>query len=130
MKKIAAMGRSYMVVALLTLPLVGLAQDEAPAVDTEMPAVDTEMPEPAVKPGKPGGIQKATTGTTVIGEQESPIGLYIMPWRQSQSQAGLDRPARLLDEALMPLDLDVFKRQVEYNRALSSHLEKTGRATP
>lgn len=116
--------------ALLALPRASLAQDEAPAVDTEMPAVDTEMPEPAVKPGKPGGIQKATTGTTVIGEQESPIGLYIMPWRQSQSQAGLDRPARLLDEALMPLDLDVFKRQVEYNRALSSHLEKTGRATP
>jgi len=79
---------------------------------------------------KPGTVQKARTGTTVIGEQEAPIGLYIMPWRQSQSQAGLDRPARLLDEALLPLDLDVFKRQVEYHRALAAHLEKTGRATP
>jgi hypothetical protein len=69
-------------------------------------------------------------GTTVVGERESPIGLYIMPWRQSEAQGGLDRPARLLDEALRPLDPEVFRRQVEYHRALSEHLEKTGRATP
>ena len=110
--------------ALLALPLAR-AQDEMPALPDEQPAVQTDVEDKPVK-----GVQKARTGTTVIGEQESPIGLYIMPWRQSQSQAGLDRPARLLDEALLPLDLDVFKRQVEYNRALSAHLEKTGRATP
>ena len=110
----------------LAAPLPLAAQDEMPALD-EQPAVqDFEAP----KPAKPGQVQKATQGTTVIGEQEAPIGLYIMPWRQSQAQAGLDRPARLLDEALLPLDLDVFKRQVEYNRALSAHLEKTGRPTP
>ena len=121
---------AFALAALLAAPLTGWAQDEMPALPDE-PAVSTEMPEPAArKPGKPGGVEKATTGTTVIGEQESPIGLYIMPWRQSGAQAGLDRPARLLDEALLPLDLEVFKRQVEYNRALSVHLEKTGRATP
>ena len=38
--------------------------------------------------------------------------------------------ADLSDEALLPLDLDVFKRQVDYHRTLSAHLEKTGRATP
>ena len=114
--------------ALLAGPAPVLAQDEMPALADEQPAVATDVaPDVAVKPGT---VQKARTGTTVIGEQEAPIGLYIMPWRQSQSQAGLDRPARLLDEALLPLDLDVFKRQVEYHRALSAHLEKTGRATP
>jgi hypothetical protein len=110
-----------------SLPLA--AQDEMPAIEDE-PAVSTEMDAPPEQPAKPGQVQKARTGTTVIGEQEAPIGLYIMPWRQSQAQAGLDRPARLLDEALLPLDLDVFKRQVEYNRALTVHLEKAGRATP
>jgi len=119
--------RAFALAAMLALPLPGLAQDEMPALPDEQPAVSTEFPEPARKPGT---IEKATTGTTVIGEQESPIGLYIMPWRQSAAQAGLDRPARLLDEALRPLDLEVFKRQVEYHRALSAHLEKTGRATP
>ena len=109
------------------LPLA--AQDEMPAIEDE-PAVSTEMDAAPEQPARPGQVQKARTGTTVIGEQEAPIGLYIMPWRQSQAQAGLDRPARLLDEALLPLDLDVFKREVEYNRALTVHLEKAGRATP
>lgn len=126
--------------ALLVLPLAAAAQNEAPAVD-DMPMVDTAVPEqPAPKAGKPAapapsadpdaGVHKARTGTTVVGEQESPIGLYITPWRNSAAATGLDRPARLLDEALMPLDPDVFKRQVEYHRALSDHLSKTGRATP
>ena len=114
--------------ALLALPLAGRAQDEMPAIEDE-PAVSTDMDAPQEAP-KPGQVQKARQGTTVIGEQESPIGLYIMPWRQSQSQAGLERPARLLDEALLPLDPDVFKRQVEYHRVLSAHLQKNGRATP
>lgn len=123
---------------LLALPWAVLAQNETPAVD-DMPLVDTEQSAPAPKSGaKPAaqpaepanGVHKAASGTTVIGEQESPIGLYITPWRNSAAAGGLDRPARLLDEALLPLDPDVFKRQVEYHRALSEHLSKTGRATP
>ena len=112
--------------ALLALCAPALAQDEMPALQDEQPAVSTERLEPV----QPGTVEKARTGTTVIGEQESPIGLYIMPWRQSQAQAGLDRPARLLDEALLPLDPDVFKRQVEYHRALTTHLQESGRTTP
>ena len=125
----------------LAAPLLALAQNESPAVD-DMPMVDTEQPAakmpPVPAPGKSAapaapsepGVHKAAAGTTVIGEQEAPIGLYITPWRNSAAAGGLDRPARLLDEALLPLDPDVFKRQVEYHRALSEHLSKTGRATP
>lgn len=120
------------------------AQDEKPALaDDDMPAVQTDVPEQH-RTGDLGAPPSADTpvapsdspqvlpgaGTTVVGERESPIGLYIMPWRQSQAEGGLDRPARLLDEALLPLDPEVFRRQVEYHRALSEHLEKTGRATP
>ena len=112
--------------ALLALSGVAGAQNESPALPDEQPAVSTE----ALEPVRAGTIEKARTGTTVIGEQESPIGLYIMPWRQSQAQAGLDRPARLLDEALLPLDPDVFKRQVEYHRVLTRHIEHAGRAAP
>ncbi|MGH8481135.1 MAG: hypothetical protein ACRES8_01575 [Nevskiaceae bacterium] len=114
--------------ALLFLPAAAFAQDEMPALPDEEPAIPTERLAP-VRPAT-GGVEKARTGTTVIGDQESPIGLYIMPWRQSQAQAGLDRPARLLDEALLPLDPEVFRRQVEYHRALNQHLQDTGRGAP
>lgn len=115
------------------LPAVVLAQDESPAIPDDMPAVQTSPEAPAADtPIAPAEAPQALpgAGTTVVGEREAPIGLYIMPWRQSSAEAGLDRPARLLDEALMPLDPEVFRRQVEYHRALSEHLEKTGRATP
>jgi hypothetical protein len=128
---------------MLTLALasVAWAQDEMPAVNTEEPAVSTEktVPDrpapprsaPSPSPEAPGQtVHKATSGTTVVGEKDSPIGLYITPWRNSSADGGLDRPARLLDEALMPLDQEVFKRQVLFNRALTEHLEKSGRATP
>ncbi len=63
-------------------------------------------------------------GTTVIGDQESPMGLYIMPWRNSSSDPGLDKPARLLDEAMLPMDRDVFRRQTEYFQTLQAHRAK------
>lgn len=117
--------------ALLSLCACNLAaQDEMPAVPDEMPAVTTETRDPPATATTPDAAPAPVTGMTVIGEKEAPIGLYIMPWRQSQAATGLDRPARLLDEQLLPLDPEVFRRQVEYHRALSEWLEKTGRATP
>jgi hypothetical protein len=61
-------------------------------------------------------------GTTIVGERESPIGLYITPWRNAAPEKELDRPARFLDEALMPLDPDVFRRQLEYYNTITDHL--------
>jgi len=118
------------VIGLLLLSVVPAlwAQDEMPALPDEQPAVKTEpAPAPRPRPAQPG---QQPLGMSVVGDQESPIGLYIMPWRNSAAEGGLDRPARLLDEALLPLDPDVFRRQVEYHRALSEHLEKQGLITP
>lgn len=120
---------AWSLIALLLVPVTAWSQDEEPALPDDVPAVSTEMPEPAPAPA-PGTVTPPAGGTTVIGEQEAPIGLYIMPWRQSSAERGLDRPARLLDEALLPLDPEVFRRQVEYHRALTDHLRQTGRATP
>lgn len=114
---------------LAAWPALAWAQDEMPAVSDELPAVSTEVPATAAPDAQDGPVVQAP-GMAIIGDQESPLGLYIMPWRQSAAATGLDRPARLLDDALMPLDPDVFRRQVEYHRALSEHLEKQGRVTP
>lgn len=66
------------------------------------------------------------SGTTIVGEDESPMGLFIMPWKNSSADGGLDKPARLLDEAMLPLDKDVFRRQVEYYQTLSEHRNSQG----
>ena len=60
-------------------------------------------------------------GTTIIGGQESPIGLYITPWKNDYAQPGLGRPHSLLQERPEPIDPDVFHRQVEYNDAITAY---------
>lgn len=133
------MSRFLLATALALAAAGAWAQDEMPSVNTEAPAVNTESPAVSTTPASPaptpGVVRPATrtttrSGTTIVGEQETPLGLYIMPWRGSTAASGLDRPARFLREALVPVDSDVFRRQVEFYRALSEHLEKSGRATP
>jgi hypothetical protein len=102
------------------------AQTPPPEMPAEEPAPRARDSSPAEQPRESAPVQ-APGGTTIIGEQESPIGLYIMPWRISAAESGLDRPARLLDESLMPLDPDVFRRQVNYYNVLTGHLRKDQR---
>ena len=59
-------------------------------------------------------------GATIRGEQELPIGLYITPWRNSPPEEGIDKPAKLLEEALVPIDPPAFRRQMQYWQALES----------
>ncbi len=103
-----------MVLAAAAGPLA--AQDELPAIGG--------MPPSTSRPAS------ADAGTTIIGERESPIGLYIMPWRDSLPEADMDRPARLLQESMQPLDEQVFVRRIEYHNALSGALKRKGVVTP
>jgi len=70
-------------------------------------------------------------GTTVVGDRESPIGLYITPWRNDSPEVALDRPARFLEEQLLPIDADVFRRQLEYYNTITDHVRtRSGTALP
>jgi hypothetical protein len=54
--------------------------------------------------------------TSVIGNRELPKVLYIVPWKQPISGDLVGRPVNsLLDEALAPVDREVFQRQVQYH---------------
>ena len=55
-------------------------------------------------------------GTSIIGSRELPKVTYIVPWKKPLPGDLVGRPVTsLLDEALAPLDRDVFRRQVEYH---------------
>src|SRR5882724_9431629 len=121
MKKVLAL-----IAALLALPV--FAQE--PAVDTTpknsapVARPDTEQPAVNTTPtaGAPAaGSSAPTVGTNVFGQRESPIGLYIMPWRNSGAEQGIDRPARLLEEEALPVDPGTFKRFISYHSTLSDH---------
>ena len=59
--------------------------------------------------------------TQIIGNRELPKVLYIVPWKKPLPGDLSSRPLEsVLDEALAPVDRDVFRRQVRYDAVIES----------
>jgi len=57
--------------------------------------------------------------TQIIGNRELPKVLYIVPWKKPLPGQLSGRPVQsVLDEALAPVDRDVFRRQASYDSQL------------
>lgn len=113
------------------------ATQAGPAVDTSKTNVTPSASAPAAEEPKPAAQPTATSQraggpqavvrndrlnldtTVVTGNRELPKVLYIVPWKKSDLG---DLPAQpfntLLDEALTPVDRDVFRREVTYYGAM------------
>jgi hypothetical protein len=60
----------------------------------------------------------------IIGNRELPKVLYIVPWKKPAPGDLSSRPLdSVLDEALAPVDRDVFRRQVRYDALIQSRAE-------
>lgn len=58
---------------------------------------------------------KELSGMSIVGNDEAPKSLYIVPWKNSEIgvETSLDM---MLDERDVPVDRDVFMRQLEFYR--------------
>ena len=62
--------------------------------------------------------------TQIIGNRELPKVLYIVPWKKPMPGDLAGRPlVSVLDEAMAPVDRDVFRRQNRYYSALAGEAE-------
>jgi hypothetical protein len=62
--------------------------------------------------------------TKIIGNKELPKVIYIVPWKKPLPGDAAARPAlSVLDEALAPVDRDVFRRQIRYHAQMSNPSE-------
>ena len=69
--------------------------------------------------------------TQVIGNRELPKVLYIAPWKKPIPGDLSGRPLQsVLDEALVPVDRDVFRRSVQYDTQVRSAARIAAAATP
>ena len=89
------------------------------------PAVNTTKQTEAAPAGRRSTDRLELDTTVVTGNRELPKVLYIVPWKKADIG---DLPAQpfntLLDEALTPVDRDVFRREVTYYGAVSSGGDK------
>ncbi len=57
--------------------------------------------------------------TQITGHRELPKVLYIVPWKKPEPLTMGGRPvASVVDEALAPVDREVFRRQIRYDAQL------------
>ena len=66
---------------------------------------------------------KELSGMSIVGNDEAPKSLYIVPWKSSEigNETSLNA---MLNEKDVPVDVEVFKRQLEFYRI------STGGKTP
>lgn len=73
------------------LPAAAGAQDEQPAA----------TPDPG--------------GTTIVGERDTAVGLFVAPWRE-QPASTLERAPGPYDVPMQPVDIERFRRLADYDR--------------
>jgi hypothetical protein len=68
--------------------------------------------------------------TQITGNRELPKVTYIVPWKKPLPGDNAGRPvASVLDEALSPIDRDVFRRQVRYGALVQAQTNAAATAT-
>jgi len=88
------MYRKWLVCVCVVLVSAGMAPAQDINTDEEMKA-------------------KELSGMSIVGNDEAPKSLYIVPWKSSELgvETSLDT---MLNEGDVPVDRDVFMRQLEF----------------
>jgi hypothetical protein len=60
-----------------------------------------------------GSEAKELSGMSILGNEEAPQSLYIVPWKTSEI-GGETRLDMVWDEVDVPVDRDVLRRQLEF----------------
>jgi hypothetical protein len=64
---------------------------------------------------------KELSGMSVLGNNETPKALYIVPWKSSEIGDEADLRAGLLNDAMKPVDKDVFMRELQFYQVRNQH---------
>ena len=65
---------------------------------------------------------KVLSGMSIVGNDDAPKSLVIVPWKSSEPGDTLE-VSRALDDGRQPVDRDVFQRALDYYRIRSGRDE-------
>ncbi len=85
-----------------------------PAPKAEASKADAQSA--SAQPGPPGDVKMS--GMSILGNEDAPKSLVIVPWKSSQLGA-MPGLSMLLDDSARPVDKDVFMRELAYYRIKS-----------
>jgi hypothetical protein len=67
----------------------------------------------AARGGETATGGKLMPGMSIVGNDDAPKSLVIVPWKSSELGSVLD-VSRVLDDGRQPVDRDVFTRELDY----------------
>jgi hypothetical protein len=97
---------SLIVGLLLTMSSTAMASEKRPAVQNAPKTIESKQDAKA-------SDAKELSGISIVGNDEAPKSLYIVPWKSSEIGAATNMGMKL-DERATPVDRDVFKRQLDF----------------
>lgn len=62
------------------------------------------------------GADKAKTlsGISIVGNNEAPKSLFIVPWKSSEIGSDSGLQSGLMDDSMKPVDREVFMREIDF----------------
>ena len=109
---------TVMLIALLAAGAV--VADDKPKQEPAKKVAKADAKAEAKAAAKNAADAKTLAGISILGNQEAPKSLVIVPWKGSEigDMPGL---SRLLDDSVQPVDKDVFMRELSYYEIRQSH---------
>lgn len=57
---------------------------------------------------------KLISGISIVGNNEAPKSLFIVPWKSSEIGFETNLDGGLMDDSMRPVDKDVFMREIDF----------------
>lgn len=64
---------------------------------------------------------KVVSGMSIVGNNETPKSLYIVPWKSSEIGQETKFTSTLLNEGMNPVDKAVFMRELDFYKLSNSN---------
>ena len=116
------MSRNVLLVLLLATD-VAMAEDASKANPDAAATEAKAQPEADAKQAEED--TKELSGMSVLGNQEAPKALVLVPWKSSEIGASLGI-ATMLDDSRQPIDKEVFMRALSYYEIRSNTTRHDG----
>ncbi len=117
------MSRNLLLVPLLLLATTFVPAEDAPESKRDTAAVRTHAQDGVAETARAAGAEEAEastqegpkviSGMSILGNQEAPKSLVIVPWKSSVLGDSLGI-STMLDDSRQPVDKEVFMRALGY----------------
>ena len=102
---------------LLSAPLAAQDANENTDLDAEAPEF-TEVAADSEPVGDGIASPRSMSGMSILGNEEAPKALVIIPWKSSELGDDISL-SDTLDERAQPVDRDVFLRELSFHKIRS-----------